>query len=133
MVRQRNQVRVLEGEPLEAGRTTQTALVDHRVEPLNELRPHVGEVAKLARIEKRSFELPERSLGPRLVLGVAAANNERAVARALRGARKRVELGGRVVLLESEWPVLIRRDARGPLCQDARAGAATHRGRAVKS
>jgi len=66
---QGDEVRALLGEALEGGALVQTPVVDDVVEPVRELGAHIVEVAKLAAVEERALDLPERALRARLVVG----------------------------------------------------------------
>ena len=72
VARQRHQMRLLLGEPVEAGPTVAASRVDNPVEPIDELSAHVVEVAKRTAVEERPLEVPECALGPRLGIWVAA-------------------------------------------------------------
>src|SRR5437762_11004152 len=72
VARQRHQMRLLLGEPLEAGPAVTAPWVDNPVEPVDELSAHVVEVAKRTAVEERPLEVPERSFGPRLGIGLTA-------------------------------------------------------------
>src|SRR5262245_40822871 len=63
---------LLLGKALEAGPAVAAPRVDNPVEPVDELGAHVVEVAKRPAVEERALEVPERPLGPRLGIGVAA-------------------------------------------------------------
>jgi hypothetical protein len=57
--RQRDEVIALVGEALERGALVEHAMVDDAVEPVDELRAHVVEIAECPAIEERALDLPE--------------------------------------------------------------------------
>src|SRR5882672_64670 len=71
---QGDQVVALLDEAIERGALVELAVIDDVLEPVRELRAHVVEVAKLAAVEERALDFPERPLRPRLVVGVSASN-----------------------------------------------------------
>jgi hypothetical protein len=72
VARQRQQLGLLFGEPLEAGAAVTTPRIDDSVEPGGHLGAHVVEVAKRAAVEERALVLPERPLDAGLGVGRAA-------------------------------------------------------------
>src|SRR5882672_3138852 len=73
---QGDQVVALLDEAIERGALVELAVIDDVLEPVRELRAHVLEVAKLAAVEERALDFPERPLGPRLVVRVSAPNGQ---------------------------------------------------------
>lgn len=74
--RETDQMLALLGVPLKGCALVEESMVDNSIEPVDELRAHVGEVAKLSTVEEGPLELPEGPLDARLVIGVAAAHRE---------------------------------------------------------
>ncbi len=75
-------------EALDGGALAAAAVVDDVVEPAGKLDAHVGDVSKRATIEKRPLDLPERTFGARLFIGMPATHGERTEFVRLEKARK---------------------------------------------